>query len=310
MRRFVLLLALVSAMFSVTAKADVPRHSSAPTHTHNAKLRSTHSASSGHHASATAKGGKSGNSGKRSTHVSAASVSAPCRHGHHCASARSPALTPRYKTPKATIRQRQLSGVKFALPSPLKGSRESLVRQNTRADEDGLTRIEDDDALAEMRRGGDLVALPVNSGLTVDPRLPANRRYCRSWTADFLADMSRAHFTRFRSPLQVNSAVRTVEYQRHLRGINGNAAPAEGDIASPHLTGATIDIGKRGMSMAQIGWMRAYLLPLQSKGRIDVEEEFQQACFHITVYKVYSPAVAATPALAGHAGQMAAAGIR
>ena len=64
------------------------------------------------------------------------------------------------------------------------------------------------------------------------------------------------------------------------------------------------------MSLAQIGWMRAYLLPLQSRGRIDVEEEFQQACFHITVYKAYSPAVAATPALAGHAGEMVAAGIR
>ena len=116
-----------------------------------------------------------------------------------------------------------------------------------------------------------------------------NRRYCRSWTANFLNDLSRAHYARFRTPLQVNSAVRTVAYQRHLQGINGNAAPAEGDIASPHLTGATIDIGKKGLTISQIGWMRAYLLPLQAKGRIDVEEEFQQACFHVTVYKSYAP---------------------
>jgi hypothetical protein len=33
--------------------------------------------------------------------------------------------------------------------------------------------------------------------------------------------------------------------------------------------------------------MRAYLLPLQTAGKIDVEEEFQQSCFHISVYRSY-----------------------
>ena len=35
--------------------------------------------------------------------------------------------------------------------------------------------------------------------------------------------------------------------------------------------------------------MRAMLLPLMSSGKIDVEEEFQQACFHISVYRSYLP---------------------
>jgi hypothetical protein len=43
------------------------------------------------------------------------------------------------------------------------------------------------------------------------------------------------------------------------------------------------------MSRQEIGWMRSWLLPLQQAGKIDVEEEFQQACFHITVYKSYAP---------------------
>ena len=68
---------------------------------------------------------------------------------------------------------------------------------------------------------------------------------------------------------------------------NGNAAAAEGDVASPHLTGATIDIVKQGMSRLELGWMRSRLLPLQREGSIDVEEEFRQSCFHITVYKTY-----------------------
>ena len=179
----------------------------------------------------------------------------------------------------------------FPTPAPLKGSRESLLRQNVRSTEDGLTRIQDDSDLMGMRRDGDLVALPSNASLLVDERLPANRRFCRPWTAQFLSDLARVHSGRFHRSLQVNSAVRTVEYQRHLERINGNAAPAEGNNASPHLTGATIDIAKKGLSMEEVGWMRAYLAPLQAAGKIDVEEEFYQSCFHITVYRSYRPSV-------------------
>ena len=100
----------------------------------------------------------------------------------------------------------------------------------------------------------------------------------------------------FTGPLKCSSAVRTVAYQKRLMESNGNAAAAEGDIASPHLTGATVDIAKKGMSRQEMGWMRSRLLRLQRAGKIDVEEEFQQACFHITVYKSYVPA---KPAMAG-----------
>jgi hypothetical protein len=178
---------------------------------------------------------------------------------------------------------------RLIVPPPLKGSREILLHQNEVADRDGLTRVQDDADLDRMRHGGLLVALPLSSGLQVDERLPANRRYCRPWTADFLAQLSREFYARFQTPLQVNSAVRTVAFQEHLIHINGNAAPAEGDTASPHLTGQAIDIAKHGLSMTQIAWLRGYLLPLVQEGKIDVEEEFQQACFHISVYKTFVP---------------------
>ena len=90
-------------------------------------------------------------------------------------------------------------------------------------------------------------------------------------------------------PLQVNSAVRTVEFQQRLLRTNGNAAPAEGETASPHLTGQAVDLAKHGLSLTQIAWLRGYLLPLVQEGKVDVEEEFQQACFHISVYKKYLP---------------------
>jgi len=178
---------------------------------------------------------------------------------------------------------------RLIVPPPLKGSREILVHQNQIADRDGLDRIQNDEDLLKMRNERLLVSLPENNALEIDERLPANRRYCRPWTAQFLATLARAHYAQFHSPLQVNSAVRTVEFQQHLVHINGNAAPAEGDTASPHLTGQAIDIAKHGLSLTEIAWLRGYLLPLVQEGKVDVEEEFQQACFHISVYRKYLP---------------------
>ena len=189
------------------------------------------------------------------------------------------------------------------MPPPLRGSMESLVRQNQRTEADGLERIQDDDDLIDRIIRGMLVPVPASAALTVNGNLPVNRRYCRPWTATFLSDLAHAHADQFHSPLEVSSAVRTVAYQKQLMKTNGNATAAEGDVASPHLTGATIDIAKQGMSLQEIAWMRTWLLQLENAGKIDVEEEFQQACFHITVYKNYVPPRPAQKAAAPKTGQ-------
>ncbi len=169
----------------------------------------------------------------------------------------------------------------------MKGTHEILVHQNQMAAADGLDRIEDDSQLQQMRHYKLLVSLPDNEAIMVNDAMPSDRRYARPWAVRFLNDLARAHYARFHSPLVITSAVRTVEFQKHLVRINGNAAPPTGDVASPHLYGQAIDLGKRGMSMTEIAWMRAYLTPVESAGKIDVEEEFQQACFHISVYRRY-----------------------
>ncbi|MHB1938283.1 MAG: DUF5715 family protein [Acidobacteriaceae bacterium] len=178
------------------------------------------------------------------------------------------------------------------MPAALRGSHDVLVHQNIIADVEGLSRIENDAQLSAMVHSGDLVALPTSPGLAIDPRLPLNRRYCRPWTAQFLGNLARAHQEIFGQPLQLTSAVRTVSFQRHLARYNGNAAATSGDTASPHLTGQAIDLGKKGMSLKEIAWMRTVLGQLQASGKLDVEEEFEQACFHISVYKTYAPRTA------------------
>ena len=174
------------------------------------------------------------------------------------------------------------------LPPPLYGSHEILLHQNQMADRDGLARVRDDADLQDLRRLHQLVPLPEGEALRVDDRLPQDRRYARPWTAVFLAVLARDFYANFHQPLQVNSAVRTVDFQQRLEHSNANAAPSFGDTASPHLTGQAVDIAKHGLSITQIAWMRTYLQPLIGQGKIDVEEEFQQACFHISVYKAYA----------------------
>jgi len=174
----------------------------------------------------------------------------------------------------------------------LRGSRDSLLKQNEEIDKAGLTRIESDEQLEQLEQRGVLVPLTETEYLTVSHSLKENRRYARPWTAQFVDDMSRDFYDQFHKPLEVNSAVRTAEQQRHLMRVNGNAAPAEGEIASSHLAGTTVDIGKRWLSRKQHKWLVDYLANLKDQNLIEPEEERRQACFHVMVSERYPYPVA------------------
>ncbi len=195
---------------------------------------------------------------------------------------------------------------RLIVPPPLRGTPdEILVHQNEMADTAaGLERIQNNDELDRLRDEHRLVDLAGTAALHINPELPADRRSARPWTAKFASDIARAYYGRFGRPLELNSAVRTISYQLRLQRVNGNAADIAGETASPHLTGQAIDFGKKGMTMAEIAWMRLYLTPLMQAGVIDVEEEFQQACFHISVYRGY---VATRPADVAQVGRASAA---
>jgi Family of unknown function (DUF5715) len=86
----------------------------------------------------------------------------------------------------------------------------------------------------------------------------------------------------------VNSAVRTVEQQERLARYNRNAAPAEGETASSHLAGLTVDIAKRGMTRKQRAFVEKYLVNLRNAGLVEAIEERRQACFHVMVSDRYT----------------------
>ena len=169
----------------------------------------------------------------------------------------------------------------------LRGSHESMLRQNEEIDRLKLTRIADDQQLEALELSGDLVGLHESKALAIAPNLETNRRFCRPWTRAFLEDLSQSFFAEFHQPIQVTSLVRTVDQQARLQRRNKNAAPIDGDTASSHLAGLTVDIGKRPMSRKQRAWFDQYVLKLQQLGLVEAAEERRQACYHIMVSNRY-----------------------
>jgi len=169
-----------------------------------------------------------------------------------------------------------------------RGSHEMLVKQNEAIDTLELPRIANDDELDEVIGNDDLVPLRDSRSLRIAANLTENRRYCKPWTRDFVQDFSAAFYEEFHKPIQVNSAVRTVDQQKRLRRHNRNAGPIEGETASTHLTGITLDISKRGLTKKEHAWIEQYFLPLKTAGLIDPIEERRQPVFHVVVFDRYT----------------------
>ena len=166
------------------------------------------------------------------------------------------------------------------------GSHELLVQQNQEMDRAQMFRVMNDSDLMQHELAQELVPVSETEALKLASDLPDSRRYCRPWTRDFLQDFSEAFFSEFHMPLTVNSLVRTMEQQARLRRHNKFAAPEWGDTASTHLTGATFDLSRRGLTPMQYAWITSYLLPLKEAGMVDPIEE-RQPVLHIVVFDKY-----------------------
>lgn len=169
----------------------------------------------------------------------------------------------------------------------LRGSKSAMANENRAADRLSLTRIRDDRHLSWFKDNKRLVPLPNTRCLRVDPRLKAKYRYVRPMTRTFLVQLSNGYCKQFPgAQLQVNSAVRTIEYQAQLKKHNKNAARGDTKLTrTSHTTGATVDITKLNLNKAQLRWMQKRLKLNEKVRRALVTEEHQQPVFHIMVLK-------------------------
>ena len=199
------------------------------------------------------------------------------------------APSPAFAVRRVSRRHRILHGIRGVLWNPLfKPTHDSLIRQNEEIDRLDLPRIQDDDELEALKAKGELVPIVPSDSLKIERGLDPTRRFCRPWTRDFVQDLSEAYYHQFHAQIQVNSAVRTVKVQKKLRRHNRNAAPADGDTASSHLAGVTVDLQRRGLTKEQIRFVERYLFYLNALGLVEPEEERRHWCFHVMVTDRYS----------------------
>ena len=166
--------------------------------------------------------------------------------------------------------------------SILQPSHQSLLLQNETINKMGLERIGDERRLSYLVETERLVALPITDAVKIAPSLPSNRRYALPLVTSFLGKLASEYYAEFHQPLMVDSAVRPMTVQKKLRRRNASAAPVQGETASSHMAGCTIDLSRR-MTKRQtrwIEWRLAYYVLQQS---VLVEEE--RHCFHIMVTK-------------------------
>jgi hypothetical protein len=190
---------------------------------------------------------------------------------------------------KSTRYRRHSTRVRHVKWDPvLRGSHESMTRQNEEIDRLQLPRIADQQQLIELEHTGELVPIKETQSLRWSAAIQEDKRFCRPWTNQFLTDMSSAYYKEFRTPLQVNSAVRTMEQQQKLRRHNSNAAPETGETASSHMAGITIDLARRGLTKSQHDWVEGYLKNLRDQGLVEAAEERRTWCFHVMVSDRYT----------------------
>jgi hypothetical protein len=80
--------------------------------------------------------------------------------------------------------------------------------------------------------------------------------------------------------------VRTLGYHRQLIKRNRNAAKCKTALTcSPHLTGSTVDISKKGLSVLELDTLRMELRKLHECGVVNLINE--RAVFHVFVHPNY-----------------------
>jgi hypothetical protein len=184
---------------------------------------------------------------------------------------------------------------------PLVARPHRLSRESAAAVQDRLSRMRDLATVERFRRSGLLVAVPPRTPTYYVEGVGTRLRVARPWTRQFVEQLAQAFHDLFGGPLRVTSLTRTVARQRALLRTNPSAAPARGPVQSTHLTGAAVDISKRGLSEAEVAWLRTVVARLERRGVIHAAEEFGEPHFHVLVRRVYARYARAlrSPILAG-----------
>src|SRR5215467_15962136 len=112
------------------------------------------------------------------------------------------ATTPASAVNRSTRYHHHRAHIRHVVWNPvLRGSYESMLRQNEVIDRLQLPRIADQSQLEELIRTNELVEIKETSALHISGAILPDKRSCRPWTNQFLADMSQAYYKEFGVPM-------------------------------------------------------------------------------------------------------------
>lgn len=169
----------------------------------------------------------------------------------------------------------------------LQGSHDSLVRQRKMAEKHHAPAIVDDEHFKQLRDSGALVPIIETPSLQVNPRELAKKwRWLRPSAMEALNRVSVEFRAKFKIPLTVNSATRTIprQVQISVKEKNPNATSV---ALAAHTRGTTFDLafyyfrgeGKNrrrvAYTPAQHRWLRHRFLELEA----------QDDCMEVTLEK-------------------------
>jgi hypothetical protein len=167
----------------------------------------------------------------------------------------------------------------------LKGSRQTRVVQNRRADRLGYSVVQNKKELRRLVARGRLVPIRKTKNLHVSRELPAYRRVLRPQAEDYSQYLART--CRLDGPrLRITSATRTPDVQRAIRT---NAAPSGGPASSLHLRGLAFDVAREGLTRRQQQCIERIAIRHErlagTGGRFDAIKEHRHGsrCYHFSV---------------------------
>jgi len=153
--------------------------------------------------------------------------------------------------------------------------------------------------LDEFIKGAGLLPVPLDNETFFVDTEENNLRfpYLRLEARQFLQHLAVEYYMRFGKRLKVTSLLRPCWYQNELystfvkrgwwrrRLTIAHCNAHDPDRRSTHLTGATFDVSRKGMSAKEIFWMEKFLSAYQRAGFIHHFNEGLSGNFHTAVFR-------------------------
>lgn len=163
-------------------------------------------------------------------------------------------------------------------------------------------RVERFETIREIQKAvvkGLLYPIPNAGVIYAVDSLPAERRFCRPYSLNFMQDLAKEMLDSLNKRLLVTSCIRDEKAQSRLRRLSKSAAPVKGKSSTTHYSGAAVDVSFRSVDLAsekivRLSWKERQVVTRalkrrKKKGLLVFGVESAKNHWHVVVSKKYQP---------------------